>query len=189
MKFYQYEISRQLNENDKRRRVRVCKIFEEKRMKNEKNQNYIWLNRQSSYPNVEESETYAARLEPKKLNRRTLYDSVTVKNRELRATNARAFIKIRRQVLLKENNHLARIMADLHATEVPLSFSIFLVYRISSGQWRTSWEILRQFAHRVAPSRDTSRRVASRHLVPSCRDAIRLYKRIFMPLYSIILIK
>jgi len=110
---------------------------------------------------VEESETCAARLEPKKLNRRTLYDSVTVKNRKLRATNARAFIKIRRQVLLKENNHLARIMADLHATEVPLSFSIFLVYGISSGQWRTSWEILRQFAHRVAPSRDASRRVAS----------------------------
>lgn len=116
---------------------------------------------------------------------------MTVKNRELRATDARAFIKIRRQVLLKENNHLARIMVDLRARQESLSLSLSS-YGLRD-LIRAMTNVLRNTASIRPLCRDASRRVASRHLVPafqvapSCRDAIRLRTRIFMPLYSIIL--
>lgn len=132
-------------------------------------------------------------LELKKLNRETFCESVTVKNRELRATDARAFIKIRRQVLLKENNRLARIMADLRARQESLFLSLSFW---STGSHPGNDERPEKYCVNspIVSRRVATHRVASRHLVPafqvapSCRDAIRLYTRIFMPFYSIILI-
>lgn len=125
--------------------------------------------------------------------------ALTVKSRELRATDVRAFIKnrvgkIRRQVLLKENNRRARIMAGLRATGVlfpspsfSVSFFLFLslVHEISSGNDERSEKYCVNSP--IASRRVATWRVASPRLVPfrvrqiprtTCRCELRLYSPI-----------
>lgn len=176
-----------------RRRVYVSGTFEERKDEGRGSQDRIGSDLIDSQP-VQIVEDFWSMycLGSKRLNRGTLCESVTVKNRELRATDARAFIKIRRQVLLKENNRLARIMAELHARQESHSLSPSFG---STGSHPGNDEHPQKYCVNspIVSRRVATRRVATRHLVllrvpsrPSCRDAIRLCTRIFMPLYSII---